>query len=98
VLNDYRITELDVALPSVLDCRDPSVLGVTLDALLAEGNYSLTQRLGAAALAREVEGLIAPSATRLGDTLVLFPPRLRGRSQLAVVAYLEPRLYVARTE
>jgi hypothetical protein len=43
-----------------------------------------------------LEGLIAPSATRLGDDLILFPENLRAGSRVEIVSGRDPRLYVGR--
>ena len=50
----------------------------------------------AAALKGSLEGLIVPSATRLGDNLILFPENLRASSRIEIVSSRDPRLYVER--
>lgn len=96
-LNDYRLSELRLALEAVLDSRDvPAALGLTLDGLLADTDYRVTQELAAAAIARQAEAILLPSATRLGDNLILFPRNLRPRSSITVIASRDPRLYVPR--
>jgi RES domain-containing protein len=95
-LNDYRLSELHVALSAVLDLRDPSRIGLTLDDLVNDHDVTIPQALGAAAQARGVEGLLVPSATRLGDNLVLFPANLHPGSRLVVVGARDPRLFVDR--
>lgn len=97
LLNEYRLTEVSVSRSAVLDCRDPTVLGLTTDDLHHDTNYSPTQELGAAAVARGVEGLVVSSATRLGDNLVVFPANLRSGSQIVATSSRDPRLYVPRT-
>jgi RES domain-containing protein len=95
-LNDYRLTELAVELTGVLDCRDPTALGIEPDRLCADTDYSITQDLAAAALDRRAEAILVPSATRLGDNLIVLPTSLRPESRLAVVGSRDPRLYVPR--
>jgi hypothetical protein len=57
-------------------------------------DYETTQALGAAANSRGLEGLLVPSATRLGDNLIVFPHNLRSESRIDVVSSRDPRLYV----
>lgn len=95
-LNDYRISELDVALESVLDLRDAAALGLDPDDLVHDYEFEITQELASAAIAREAEGILVPSATRLGDNLIVFPDRLRRASQFVVIDTRDPRLYIPR--
>jgi RES domain-containing protein len=96
-LNTYRISEIDVELSAVIDCRNIAAVGISLDDLLNDHDYTLSQRIGAAALAMGAEGLLVPSATRLGDNLVIFPTQLRAGSRLDVVGSRDPLLYVERS-
>jgi hypothetical protein len=95
-LNDYRLSELDVQLSAVLDLRDVSGLGLTPEALLHDSDYRVTQALGAAALAVGSEGVLVPSATKLGDNLVVFTSSLRPGSWLEVLGSRDARLYARR--
>jgi len=95
-LNDYRISELDVELESVLDLGDAAPLGLNTDDLVRDNDFEITQDLAAAAIVREAEGILVPSATRLGDNLIVFPAHLGSRSRLAVIDSRDPRLYVSR--
>lgn len=95
-LNEYRLTELEVDLTRVLDCRDPSALGLAPEVLVDDYDVSTTQELGAAAIAHEAEGILVPSATGLGDNLVIFPDQLQTISGLTIVGSRDPKLYVPR--
>ena len=95
-LNDFRLSELSVSLQEIADCRDPSVLGLTPEDLSHDTDYRATQSLGAAANSLGLEGLLVPSATRLGDNLILFPQNLSAGSCVRVVSSRDPRLYVRR--
>ncbi len=95
-LNDFRLSELFVEVGEVLDCRSPKALGLSLEHLAHDTDYEATQAIGAATLERGLEGLIVPSATRLGDNLILFPENLRSSSRTEVVSSRDPRLYVER--
>ena len=81
----------------MLDCRDVSALGVSPAELFHDTNYELGQELAAAALQRNCEGLLVPSATRLpDDVLIIFTDSLRPTSRVEVVEYVDPALYVDR--
>jgi hypothetical protein len=97
LLNDYRISEFDIRLIRVLDCRNPAAMGITADVLWHDLDYTVPQSLAAASLRRGVEAILVPSATRLGDNLIIFPTQVQTQSQIAVIGSREPRLYVERT-
>jgi len=96
-LNDYRLSELSVRVGEVVDSREPAALGLRFDDLVHDTDYEATQAIGAAAFADGLEGLLVPSATRLGDNLILFPDNLRAGSRMEVVSSRDPRLYVQRS-
>ena len=95
-LNDFRLSEISASLQEIADCRDPSALGLISGDLSHDTDYRATQALGAAANSLGLEGLLVPSATGLGDNLVIFPQNLRAGSRLTVVSGRDPRLYVRR--
>lgn len=95
-LNEYRLTELEVELAAVLDCRDAIALGLTPDDLVRDYDFAATQEIAAAAIAKRAEGILVPSATRLGDNLIVFPDRLRSTSRLAALGSRNPRLSIPR--
>jgi RES domain-containing protein len=97
LLNDYMLSELHVSLSSVLDCRDSAALGLDDAALLHDYDLSTPQRLAGAARAGGVEGIIVPSATLLGNALIVFPDLLLEGSTLRVRESQPMRLYVERT-
>lgn len=84
-INDYRLSELRVTLSHVLDCSDVKALGLDRDALLDDTDFVVGQELAAAAVARDSEAILVPSATRLGDNLIVFPYNLRPTSHLQAV-------------
>src|SRR5215210_350355 len=95
-LNDFRLSELLASIQAIVDCRDPSALGLTPEDLSHDTDYRATQALGAAADRRGLEGLLVPSATGLGDNLILFPQNLLAGSRIGAVSSRDPRLYVRR--
>lgn len=97
-LNDFRLSELRAEIQRVADCREPSVLGLAPEDLSHDTDYRATQALGAAAGGDGdgVEGLLVPSATGLGDNLILFPQNLLSGSRVRAVSSRDPRLYVRR--
>ena len=96
LLNDFLLTELHVALTAVLDCRDLTQLGVSPSELLHDYNFEVAQDLAEAARSRDAEGMLVPSATLLGDVIVIFPDHLRERSVIDVRRSDPIRLYVDR--
>jgi RES domain-containing protein len=93
-LNGYRISELSVMLEAVVDCRDAARLGINPAALVDDRDLETTQQIGAEVVAAGFEGLLVPSATALGDNLVVFPALLRERSRFDIVGSRDPRLFV----
>ena len=74
-LENQQLTELEIAVSSVLDFRNPAALGLTpedLTGLRSEVPWSLAQ----AAVERGAGGMLVPSAALHGNSLVLFPSNL----------------------
>ena len=71
-------------------------MGLTIDDLLHDTDYRLTQQLGAASLALTVEGILVPSATLLGENIVFWTGQMRATSRIVVLSSEDPRLYVPR--
>jgi len=88
------LSEIDVELETVLDCRDAAAFGLSPEELTRDYDFAMTQEIGAAAIALEAEGILVPSATGLGNNLVVFPAQLHSGSRLAVTGSRDPRLYV----
>ena len=95
-LNEYRVSELEVEMEAVLDCREARALGLHSDDLVHDYEFAITQKLAAAAIARDGEGILVPSATRLGDNLIVFPDCMRAASRMVVIDSRDPQLYVRR--
>lgn len=91
-LNDHHLTEIAVHLHAVLDCRNLEYPSRAV--LCNDSDPAVPRALGAAAFARGVEGILVPSATGLGDNLVVFVDRVLPQSRLAVVSHREPRLRI----
>jgi hypothetical protein len=96
-LNNRRLSKLFARLEMVLDCRDPAPLDLDVTDLLHDTDLDITRSIGAAAFAMGVEGILAISATCLGDNLILFPANLGVDSEITVVSSQDPRLYVERS-
>lgn len=93
-LSEYRLSQIEVQLEAVFDCRDATALGLTRDDLIRDYDFAVTQEIAAAAIAEGAEAILVPSATGLGDNLVVFTAQLHAASTLAVVTSRDPRLYV----
>jgi hypothetical protein len=87
---ERRIITCQVAVPNILDLRPrPAQRAVGLaDAQLFSpvGDYTACQAVGAAAHQLGLAGVLAPAATRIGDTLALFPTNLSVENWPTVVA------------
>ncbi len=95
-LNSLRISQLAVRLERVVDFRELMESEVLATFMLDAHNYAFTQRMAQEAINRGAEAILVPSATRLGDNLVIFPDKLRPESQLEVIGSRDPVLYVER--
>lgn len=95
-LNNYRLSMLRLQLDDVLDFRVPESLGISVDDLRLDTDHELTREIGRAAFDAGAEGILIPSATRLGDNLIVYPENLRETSQLDITGHRHPRLYVER--
>jgi hypothetical protein len=77
---ERRIIACEIDVPGILDLRPKAVrdhLGLSDQVLASEvGDYELCQQIGAAAHQLRATGLVAPAATKLGETLALFPMNL----------------------
>jgi len=73
---ERRVIRCEIDVPEILDLRPIAVrerLGLSDEVLTSEvGDYEHCQRIGAAAHQLRADGLIVPSASRLGETLALF--------------------------
>src|SRR5438477_6893612 len=95
-LNDYHLSELSLRLHLALDCRDIGALGLDVQDLLHETDYTAPQALAAAAVTRGAEALWVPSATQLGENLIVLTVLLRSDSVVELVGSRSPSLYVSR--
>lgn len=95
-LNEYRITEVAIHLNAVIDCRNAQQATELRLTLEDPYDYAFTQRIAKEAINRGAEAILVPSATRLGDNLVIFPDQLRPDSRLDVIGSRDPVLYVER--
>ena len=59
-LNDYRLSELEVELAAVLDCRDAAALGLSANDLIRDYDFTVTQRIAAAAMGKWQKGSRSP--------------------------------------
>jgi len=91
-LRGVRFTEIEVDLSAVADCRDPDAVEIDVVRLFADWDFTLGQALAKQARADGAEALLVPSASDLGDNLIVFPDRLRSTSTLTVVRSVDPRL------
>jgi RES domain-containing protein len=79
-----RLYRYEVALTAVLDLRQPDARDVVelSDAELQDDDATACRAIGDAAQYSGLEGILAPSATRVGTVLAVFFDRLRADSYL----------------
>lgn len=97
-LNNYRLSRLSLDLDDVIDLREPELLNVGLDDLCSDTDHELTRSLGRAAFDSGAEAILIPSATRLGDNIVVFPDNILTESRIQVIDFRHPRLYIGHEE
>lgn len=93
-MKNQVLSELRVRLQAVYDLSRPEEFGIDIKGLIDDREYSLPQSLSAALRERGAEAFLVPSATLLGNNLVVFPDRLRDGSSLEVFESHKTRLYV----
>ncbi len=96
-VKNRRITELWLDLGRVIDCRDLERIGVSAEAFFHDIDYHVPQELGKAALERGMEAMLVPSASLLGDNLIVFDRNLREGSRIEIVSSVDPRLYIEQS-
>jgi hypothetical protein len=74
-LANQQLTELEIAVSSVLDFRTPAALGLTTEDLTGPSS-EIPWLLAQAAVGRGAGGILVPSAALQGNNLVLFPSNL----------------------
>lgn len=84
---DYHLSEVAVSLSTVVDLRNIATHGVDLDALLDDWDRSLGQEIGEITLNRGAEGVLIPSASRLGDNLIVLPDNMAPASRVQATSY-----------
>jgi hypothetical protein len=103
-LNSRRLTEFEVALNHVCDCRDLedllNVLGVSREEFYqdppppagwAAGGF-VSQLFGRTVRLSGFEGVLWPSVTTLGDNLTVYPDNFRPGSVIRPGAFWDPPL------
>ena len=90
------LSKLHLRLSAVLDLRDPSLAGLSVDDLIGP-DYTLPRAIGAAAFDRRLEGLLVPSATGVGEAgreynVIVYPDNLRTDSLVTFIESKTPNL------
>lgn len=86
-VTEARLSEIAVMFSLILDCRNINALGIPEEALFDDWNYESGQALGRAVVERGAEAMLVPSATRLGDNLIVFTANLRPNARLSIVQF-----------
>ena len=95
-LTSVTLSRLHLRLAAVLDVRDPSRAGISLDDLIGT-DYLLPQAFGAAAHAQGLEGLLVPTATGVGESgrnynVIVYTGNLREDSKITYIESKTPNL------
>lgn len=93
-MKNQALSEFRVRLQTVYDLSKPEEVGIDSEALVNNHDYTFSQSLSATLRDRGAEALLVPSATLLGNNLVVFPDRLHDESGLEILGTRETRLYV----
>ncbi|MHB8644618.1 MAG: RES family NAD+ phosphorylase [Thermomicrobiales bacterium] len=96
LLNSYRISEIVVWLDSILDCRNADALGLEVVDLCHDTDFTIPHLLARETLSRGFGGMLVPSATLLGDNLIVFPKNVSDAASFNIVGERNPALYVPR--
>ncbi|HBY45982.1 MAG TPA: RES family NAD+ phosphorylase [Thermomicrobiales bacterium] len=99
-LRNRRISKLYLELANVVDCRDVSSFGLQKHDLSGDDGsgeeqaYLIGHAIAGAAVLLGHEAMLVPSATLLGDNVIVFPANPRHSSRIAVIESVDPVLYV----
>ncbi len=96
LLNGYRISEIAVRLDNILDCRNVHTLGLETVDLCHDTDFTIPHLLARETLSRGFGGILVPSATFLGNNLIVFPKNVSDTAIFNVVSERNPALYVPR--
>lgn len=97
-MRNQILSEFRVRLQAVYDLSNPDEFGIDRKYLIDDHDYSFPQSLSTALWERGAEAFLVPSATLLGNNLVVFPDRLQDGSSLEIVDSRRTRLYVRSSD
>jgi len=99
-LSTRRLTRLELRFSRIRDARNLEALGISRDAFFVDGVWDaggyISQALGQACRVAGDEGVLVPSATRLGDSLILFLENKLGSSEIHQGPSRDPSLVLTR--
>ncbi len=91
-VDTFRFTRFELSLARVLDCRPRTGASAALQSALTGPEIELTRNLASVDRQAGIEALIVPSATLVGDNLILFPDIVADESRFAPVEHFDPVL------
>lgn len=100
-LNNRRMSKIYASLSTVADCLDVRALGLTLPGqepadLFHDTDYTVGQELAAAVRARGCEAMLVPSATKFGNSLIVFPDNLTSSATIELIETTAHPFYVEK--
>lgn len=90
--DSVRLTQIAVTASEIVDLRSISADEARQVGLFDDWNYESGHVLARAVRETGAEGMLVASATRIGDSLILFPDMLRPGSEMTVVRTVDPDL------
>lgn len=99
-LSTRRLTRLELSFSRIRDARNLEALGISQDDFFVDGIWDaggyVSQALGQACRDAGDEGVVVPSATRLGDSLILFLENKLDSSEIQQGPSRDPSLFLPR--
>ena len=92
MLQDFLLSEIEVSLKAVVDCRNLVARGMSTADLLREHDCSAGQKLAELVRTMGCDGFLVPSATLLPDgALIVFPDKI-SPGALTLIRSISPRI------
>jgi hypothetical protein len=100
-LNNRRVSKIYVSLAMVADCQDVRTLGLAPPGqepadMFHDTDYTAGQELAAAVRARGCEAMLVPSATKFGNSLIVFPDNLASSARIELIETTAHPFYVEK--
>lgn len=100
-LNNRRISKIYASLATVADGQDVRALGLAPPGqepadLFHDTDYTVGHELAMAVRARRCEAMLVPSATKFGDSLIVFPDNLTPNARIELIETTAHPFYIEK--